>query len=287
MSHKFGGVWTRKKLHILSKYLAFYTQALKNQSFKLHYVDAFAGTGTHVPATADDGQEALVDHDAMEGSVMAALDTEPSFHNYHFNDLNQNHIAQLENLRDQYPRKQISITQSDANDFVADFCRAMRWDDRAVLFVDPYSTELDWDTLKHVARSEKIDLWLLFPISALTRMTPRSEEQIRPEWAPTINRLVGTDSWEDALYKPIDKPPMDDLFGELENEGAKQRLNTEELGRWVTDRLQELFPYVSDPVPLKNNNRPLFNFYFIVSNPHKKAQDLARKVVKHILKDEF
>lgn len=286
MNHKFGGVWTRKKLDILSKYLAFYTQALKNQSFKLHYVDAFAGTGTHIPATTDNGQEVLVDHDALEGSVKAALTIEPGFHQYHFNDLSEEHIVLLEALKQQYPQKDIRITQSDANRFVADFCSTMNWNDRAVLFVDPYSTELDWDTLKYVADSKKVDLWLLFPISALTRMTPRSEEQIRPEWAPTISRLLGTDSWEEALYKPIDKPPIDDLFGGLESEGVKQRLNTEELGLWVTHRLQELFPYASDPVPLKNNNRPLFNFYFIVSNPHNKAQELARRVVNHILKNE-
>jgi len=40
MDHEFGGIWTRQKLDILKKYLGFYTLALKNQPFTLHYVDA-------------------------------------------------------------------------------------------------------------------------------------------------------------------------------------------------------------------------------------------------------
>ena len=45
MVNAFGGNWTRDKLRILEDYLKAYTTALKNQSFRLWYVDAFAGTG--------------------------------------------------------------------------------------------------------------------------------------------------------------------------------------------------------------------------------------------------
>ena len=43
--NSFGGEWTTEKLEILSKYLKFYVQALKNQTFEKIYIDAFAGTG--------------------------------------------------------------------------------------------------------------------------------------------------------------------------------------------------------------------------------------------------
>lgn len=49
MKHTFGGLWTQEKLQVLEKYLQFYATALKNQPFTLHYVDAFAGTGSHDP----------------------------------------------------------------------------------------------------------------------------------------------------------------------------------------------------------------------------------------------
>ena len=42
----FGGLWTQTKLQILEKFSNAYTTALKNQSFNLIFIDAFAGKGT-------------------------------------------------------------------------------------------------------------------------------------------------------------------------------------------------------------------------------------------------
>ena len=78
-------------------------------------------------------------------------------------------------------------------EFVIDFCASLNRKDRAVLFVDPYSTQLHWNTLEVVAKTGKIDLWLLFPLSALLRMTPKSGAKIIPEWKPKINQLLGLD----------------------------------------------------------------------------------------------
>ena len=44
-TQKFGGDWTVEKLNILSDYLGFYLNALKNQPFGKVYIDAFAGSG--------------------------------------------------------------------------------------------------------------------------------------------------------------------------------------------------------------------------------------------------
>lgn len=283
MTHQFGGLWTRKKLEMLEQYLTFYTQALKNQPFTLHYVDAFAGTGSHVPVV-EDSQPMLVPYEDFKGSVLTALEVNPGFHRYHFNDLNPDHINELEKIRQEHPTRQIRIYQQDANRFVPEFCESLGKNDRAVLFLDPYSTQLKWETLEHVARSGKVDLWLLFPISVILRMAPRKEDRIIPEWKGTLDKLLGTSEWQEALYKPVERPPMDDMFGNPEDELPGERLNESELEKWVTSRLRSLFPYVAEPVPLKNKGRPLFLFYFAVSNPSEAAWNLARKVVTHIIK---
>ena len=44
-AHRFGGRWTADKLQVLREYVHFYTTALSGQTFKLVYIDAFAGTG--------------------------------------------------------------------------------------------------------------------------------------------------------------------------------------------------------------------------------------------------
>ena len=48
----FGGEWTQEKLDILHRYLDAYTTALKDQNFRLIYVDAFAGEGYYEPKSA-------------------------------------------------------------------------------------------------------------------------------------------------------------------------------------------------------------------------------------------
>ncbi len=284
MTHSFGGIWTRKKLGVLERYLAFYMTALKKQSFTLHYADAFAGTGSHSPAMQAD-QEMLIPYEDFRGSVQAALSVEPAFHHYHFNDLNPDHIAELHQLSDSHPDKVIHIYQQDANVFVPQFCASMGRSDRAVLFLDPYSTQLDWSTLRHVAASGKVDMWMLFPLSVILRMTPRDGDKLRPEWDGTLTRLLGTQDWQPAFYKPSVEPAIDDLFGDSKDSGI-QRIDAGELGHWVTGRLREIFAFVPEPMLLENNGHPLFLFYFAVSNPSRSAWGLARRAVHSIMKQK-
>lgn len=283
MKHEFGGIWTRKKLEILEAYLKFYVTALKNKGFTLHYADAFAGTGSHDPVT-EDGQDLLVPYDDFRGSVLTALDVEPGFSKFHFNDLNPEHVRELKKIRDEHPHKNIHVYEKDANQFVPEFCAGLQKSDRAVLFLDPYSTQLDWSTLKHVATSGKVDLWLLFPLSVILRMTPRDGSKVRPEWKSTLDRLLGTDAWEATLYKPVEAPMMDDLFGDPDPTPTAERVNTVELERWVTSRLRDLFSYAAPPRQLNNKGKPLFLFYFAVSNKSPKAWQLADRAASHIIK---
>ena len=286
MKHEFGGIWTRKKLLVLEAYLKFYVTALKGQPFVLHYADAFAGTGSHDPIVEED-QTLLISHEDFKGSVLTALGVEPSFDCFHFNDLNAEHAAELRNIQRANPDKHIKVYEKDANEFVPEFCSTLKSNDRAILFLDPYSTQLAWSTLKYIADTNKVDLWLLFPISVILRMTPKDGARVRPEWKGKLNNLLGTDAWEDALYKPVEPPMISDLFGDPDPLPVAERVNTTELKEWVTRRLKELFPYVAQPVPLNNQGRPLFLFYFAVSNRKEKAWRLADRAAKHIIKNNL
>lgn len=283
MKNRFGGLWTREKLAILEKYLVFYTTAMKNQPFTLHYVDAFAGTGKQ-DLKLEDMQDDFLPEEDFDGSVRIALDAEPGFHVYHFNDLNSDHVAQIRRIAIQdYPSKVVRVSKMDANQFVPKFCASLNSNDRAVLLLDPFSTQLDWTTLNHVAKSQKIDLWLLFPISVILRMTPREGVKIKPEWRDTLNRLLGTTEWEEALYRAKQQPPIEDLFGADVEDELTERINVNELERWVTKRLKSIFEYVAQPKLLTNKGRPLFLFYFAVSNPSPAARRLADRAIRSIL----
>ncbi len=104
MRHEFGGLWTRKKLVILEDYLNFYATALKDKHFALHYADAFAGTGIHNQKVLE-GQYDLLDQEDFNGSVLTALEIEPGFNCYHFNDLDPDRFQALLDIKEKHPAK--------------------------------------------------------------------------------------------------------------------------------------------------------------------------------------
>lgn len=279
--HEFGGIWTRQKLDVLRDYIYFFTTALKNRNFNLHYADAFAGTGSQDTRTALN-QENLLQPEVFDGSARVALSAKQKFDVYHFNDISQEHVASLAKIADEYSDTDVKITQLDGNVFVREFCASLGSNDRAVLFIDPYSTELDWHTLSYVADSGRIDLWMLFPLSALLRMTPR--DGLKPEWVERVTKLLGTDEWISELYKKKEEPLMQDLFGEEVSEEGIERLNVDGVSRFVRKRLEEQFSFVAEPIRLYGQKGPLFLFLFAVSNPSPTAIALAKKVSNQIIR---
>ena len=78
-NQKFGGNWTREKLQILGKYLDSYTTVMKDQNFRISYIDAFAGTGwVEIGQNSDDDQQKF-----LEGSPRIAYDVQDR----HFDNL--------------------------------------------------------------------------------------------------------------------------------------------------------------------------------------------------------
>src|ERR1017187_2251888 len=108
---QFGGSWTRKKLQRLRDYLIAYHNALKNQPFKLDYIDAFAGTGYNAPKTIPDNQSPLFDNLAapetrqfLDGSARIALQIPRPFDRYIFVERHPERFAELAKLKRDFPR---------------------------------------------------------------------------------------------------------------------------------------------------------------------------------------
>jgi three-Cys-motif partner protein len=178
-SHQFGGRWTEEKLERLRKYLVAYTTIFKANERAKHlrttFVDAFAGTGTYraTKGVSQDVKEQSVDvydEDAtsfQKGSARIAVEVEPSFDHYLFIEKKSSYIHELEKLRVQFPGKanRIKIIQGDANTVLKDWCHRTDWQrNRAVVFLDPYGMAVEWSTIREIANTKAIDLWILFPL---------------------------------------------------------------------------------------------------------------------------
>jgi len=175
--HQFGGNWTSQKLAVLRNYLEAYTTAPRHSPSLEHpfhkvYIDAFAGTGCREPSRrersrstsqvnlfpdmAADEPQALLD-----GSATLALKVEPPFQSYVFIESSQRRCSALESLRTEFPDKAtgVFVRRGDANEQIRELCTSTSWQSRrAVLFLDPYGMQVEWETIEAIAQTKAIDM---------------------------------------------------------------------------------------------------------------------------------
>ena len=283
-SQEFGGSWTQEKLNIFTDYLDAYLVALKNQKFKKIYIDAFAGTGK---ITTSDGQE-------FDGSARCALTAGNKFDFYYFIENDKAKAAELQNMINQefsFMKRITCVYCDDANERLVQILKNIDWKyNRALLFLDPYAAQVNWTTLEAVTQTHSIDVWYLFPFSAMERMLPNDGNYAA--WEKSLNRLLGDSSWQTELYKEDPQLSLfdsDSIIEDSNNSGEAKRIikdaKPEQVKSYIIKRLKTIFPCVSDKPKIFRNskNAPLFLLCFAISSESPRAQGLALRIADHIL----
>ena len=290
--HRFGGDWTAQKLGVLGDYLCAYTTALKKAPFRKIYIDAFAGSGFREPSKPSQTQspdQSLLFPESdesnrralLEGSASIALRTDPPFDRYVFIEKSRDRCFELEQLKSQFPAlsDRIEIKQGDANDEIPALCATNWRSKRAVLFLDPYGMQVEWTTIEAVARTQAIDLWLLFPLGiGVNRLLTKSGD-LPLSWRRRLDLLLGTRDWEQAFYQV---ESSEDLFGDDVQHVEKATLQS--IGKFFTQRLSGIFAGVAEPVALRNStNNPMYLLCFAVGN--EKGRPIALRIASYLIRD--
>lgn len=278
----FGGDWTAQKLTILSEYLGRYTTVLKNQGFDLVYVDAFAGYGSYQTGADYDSAEYADFRELRDGSPKLALRVQDkSFDRLVFIEKDPAGCQALALLRDEFPERRIDILDEDANIVLPRFCAALRRHDRAVVFLDPFATQVSWDTVAALAQTEKIDCWILFPLMAIARMMPLENEP-SPASGRQLDRIFGgREYWKD-FYRDSQQQPLP-LFSA---EPAQARPSgSDQIAARYRERLAAVFDRVAPTRrTLRNSkNSPIFELFFAAGNPA--GAPIAVRIANHILEN--
>ncbi len=272
---RFGGPWTEQKLEILRRYLDAYTTALKNQPFQLTYVDAFAGAGSYAEATSEYAEF----HEMRSGSTRIALDVDDRpFDRLVFIEKDALAAESLLILTNDYRGRQIDVIPGDANMVIPRFCARMTPNDRAVVFLDPYATQVSWDTVAAIAETRKIDCWILFPLMAVTRMMP-TEGRPSEQWASRLDFVFGGRHWEETYHDSPQLSLFDSEPRSERNPGSRQIAQT------YRQRLEEVFSEVAPTsrTLVNSTNSPLFELFFAASNPAGSRP--AIRIASHILEN--
>lgn len=280
---RFGGDWTNEKLERVRKYLSAYTTIMSRQPFRFAYIDAFAGTGYRAIKKEGEQEELpFPDLDSfLDGSARIALQVEPRFTRYSFVEQSESRFDELQKLKKEFPHLQndIILLNTDANSYLQDLCLNYSWKtNRAVLFLDPFGLQVNWETIIAIANTKAIDLWYLFPLGVAVNRMLTKNGQIRVVWRDRLNKLFGDEGWYDVFYRAV---KTTSLFGEEE---VIQKIGDFGLiEQYFVERLKTVFAGVAEnPLPLLNShNNPLYLLCFASGNP--KGAKTAIKIAQDIL----
>jgi len=277
-AQKFGGFWSLLKVEAIEKYLRAYATAMSKQPFELVYIDAFAGSGSftfgeEMPLMGED-EAATV----FAGSVKRALAVD-AFKQLFFIESDDRNIASLKAIASS--DKRVKIIAGDANIKLVELCRRLGWKDRrGVVFVDPCGPETDWAMLRAIAETKALDMFWLFPLSAVYRNAPHHHGMLTPEKRAMVSKCLDCVEWEDSFYGSS-KAVVRDLF----DDAPKVRhVDIENIETFVIKRLRSIFPHVEKPARLLGTTKaPLFNLFFAMANPSSAAKKVASPIARHLL----
>ncbi|MBK8457714.1 MAG: three-Cys-motif partner protein TcmP [Phyllobacteriaceae bacterium] len=149
---------------------------------------------------------------------------------------------------------------------------------RAVIFLDPYALQVEWSTLELLAKTQRVDVWYLFPLRDVVRQLANRLDRVGPK-ERRLDLVLGS-NWRD-LYRTSELM-NEDLFGERRDPSALRSGSKADVEQWFSSRLRKIFAFVPDPLPiLGERGSKDFSLYLCVANPAKPAVDLAKNFAKH------
>jgi three-Cys-motif partner protein len=266
------GSWSEDKLELLRKYLEAYTKIMKGQDWcrkGYHYIDAFAGTGR--PKARD--EERYID-----GSPRVALKIRNPFNSYTFIEIEDWRIKKLENLKKEFPDRDIRIEQGDCNKIITKkIVHEIRFENfnRGIIFLDPFSMDIEWNTIELIAKAGALEIFLNFPLMAINRsVLVKNGYKLTDPKIQRMNRFWGTTEWREEVYKtePTLFPFQQDI--------KKTPRASKKIAALFKARLNEVFSEVTDPVVMTNStNVPLYCLIFAGHTPLGKR--IAQDIFKH------
>ena len=203
---------------------------------------------------------------------------------YVFIEKNRDRSAELLELKEEYLLKpefsenMIECVQGDANEYLKDLCRKNWKTRRALVFLDPYGMQVEWTTIESIARTQAIDLWILFPLGTVNRLL-KNDGEIRPSLQARLDSSFGEHGWYDAFYQLAKQIS---LFNE-EEQWQKTGNIFVTIEQYFIERLQGIFKEVTpNPLILRNSkNVPLYLLCFAANN--QRGAPIAVKIAKDIL----
>lgn len=194
----------------------------------------------------------------------------------------KNVLQDLENLKKDFPNlaNRIFPISAEANDYLQNFCKGDWRYKRAIVFLDPYGMQVKWETIEAIAKTQAIDLWILFPLGVAVNRLLKKDANITEPTKKILNEMFGTKDWFEEFFKEKE------IRGLFETQTVFEKTaNLDSIAEYFNHRLKSVFAGVAkNPLKLYNSkNNPLYLLCFAVGNPNPRAKGLALKFANYIL----
>ncbi|MEN8614228.1 three-Cys-motif partner protein TcmP [Dehalogenimonas sp. THU2] len=246
------GPWAKNKLHYLRYYSSLFTNGMKSRWPETVYLDLFAGPGLcTVRGTGE----------TIQGSPMIALSQMPPFTHYVFVDSDKSHINSL-NARSQSinaaGEKLILPGNCNNSEIINKIVNFIPPNALCLAFIDPFTWDIDFKTLRALTGSRRVDIILVFQIGGIKRAIESS--------TTSLDQFFGDDGkWRklvaNALPNQRTRSLLDHYRHQLSSLGY--------LGQ----------QYPTEVSVVNTKNVPLY--YMVFATKHPRGQDFWQKAIHH------
>lgn len=281
-------------MDIVVSYAKAYLTVMKAQTWaKTIYFDGFAGSGSIADESTGElphseglwellGLEAPEGEEVRKGTALRILEiTDPKpFDIYYFVEKNETHQRELkEQVKANYPDRKAHVIKGDCNDKLVRMAKYMseHKNYRALAFIDPYGMSVKWSSIEAL-KSLGVDLWILVPTGVGVNRVLVNDGEIPEPWLCTLESFLGLgrEAIRKAFYKQL---TVSTLFNEEVTLVTKEKDTVNKVGKLYSNRLKEVFKFVSDPFVMRNSMNSIM-YHFMMATNNKAALDIANDVIK-------
>lgn len=261
------GPWVEDKYFFLERYLNASCEARRMFSDKGNavFIDLFSGPGKCIIKGSKKEIES--------GGIRALHRDEAPFNEYFYFDISRANVEALKKRTE--GKSNVHIEEGDSNVLVKQLVNILlkKYYRYHFAFVDPFGPDgLKFDTLKTLAKLDRMDMLIHFPIGAIKRNLGnwlRNRNTI-------LDNFLGTDAWREALKSA----PQREIFRILVDIFKKQLQSAGYPEEGLKFAPSQKSIYTGLPtVPIKNT-KEVDLYVLILASKHKLAQKIWNSVIR-------
>lgn len=287
-----GGSWTIEKLEAFEKYVIAYLTIMLNQRKKYNgwpqniiYFDGFAGSGDRISENENNNKQDAIQFADLDiqptetklyqGSAERVLKLEKKFDEYYFVDIDKDALELLKRKVSTYCHNNCYFITKDVNEALREFSNYLDKQKVALIFLDPFGMQLNWDSIE-LLKGKRVDLWILLPSGVIINRFLDREGKL--QFSHKLQSFFGMNESEirEKFYKTEKE---ENLFGEKERI-IKLNDSISKIAEVYIYKLNKIFKQVTQrPLKLLNSRKvPIYHFIFASNNPA--AKKIASQIIE-------